>query len=254
MTHLRHAVIAAVIAPALLLAQAKKASPPSESEDGIHLSGMPLRSVILQAYRLAPAQLHSPYWMSLARIDLAGQLAPGTKPDQVRMILRQFLADQFRLTLKHQERMMKVYLLEVAEGGAKLDQTPAWDRRPGECVGSRHGSSLCHGMSMSKLASRMQSQYRRLDLGPVLDRTGLKGAFDFEYQSVSGYSSGGQLFSPALAMRDQLKPLGLTIEERKEPVEVFSVVHCDRTPKSTRFNWPLQGSPSSGADTSSAAP
>ncbi len=249
MTRAQLAAAAIMFTAALLGAQSRggqgRGGPPvapqtsavDQTAGEIHFSNITVKELILRAYHVAPVQLRGPAWFDTTRLDVDAKIPPGAQPDQ---ILKDLLAERFKLILRHQNRRMKAFVLKVSEG-AKLDPTPAWDKRPGECVQKR-ANTLCRGTPTSELAWLLVSEYLpSIKIGPVLDRTGLIGNFEFELEPRSanvfvrtgitpnsGFTIPG--ISPLLDMRRQLKPLGLTIDEQEETVEVLKVIHYERLP------------------------
>jgi uncharacterized protein (TIGR03435 family) len=234
-----------MFAPALLPAQgrggppiAPQTSAVDQSTGEITFRNITMKELILRAYRIASAQLRGPTCLDTSRLDVDAKTPPGARQDQV---LQNFLTERFKVALRRQNRRMKVYVLKVAEGGAKLDPTPAWDKRPGECVQKR-GDTLCRSTPTGELAWLLLSQYLpSINIGPVIDRTGLIGIYDFKLEPRSanvfhrtGIAANSGLtlpgVSPLLDMRRQLKPLGLTIDEQEEAVDVLKVIHCERLP------------------------
>lgn len=281
---IRNGVLAALaaFAPALLPAQGGRGgrgaseqppvtSTPPQTEPGppggdLQFLNVTVKELILRAYRIAPSQLRGPAWLTTSRLDLAGQAPSGASQNQIAPVLQDFLAEEFKLEVRRQRRVMNVYGMEAAEGGPKLDQTPTWDHRPGECEGKKHralagrpakADLICRGTSMAGLAWLLESQYfaTGLNIRPVIDRTGLPGVYDFEMDlpslNLAVASPGSSNLSLAAAppllaaapplndMRRQLEPLGLTIVERKEAVDVFQVVRCERPPSGKKFAWPI---------------
>ena len=85
---------------------------------------------------------------------------------------------------------------------------------------------------MPDLAWRLQNEWP--GIAPIFDRTGLPGTYDFDLESFRHFDLGVQKDSPIVfkvqSMQDQLKALGLTLEQRKEPVEILIVDHCEKKP------------------------
>jgi uncharacterized protein (TIGR03435 family) len=222
------------ISAALMLAQTRiptRPPAPDGSDNDIHLIDVTLRDFIGRAYHLAPQQIFGPAWLDESRLDLVGYVPPGTTRDQIPQILQTALAQRFRLAFHRQTRAMNVFLLKAAKGGAKVDQTPAWDKREPECEPTP-GLQACHATSMPDLAWRLQNEWP--GIAPIRDSTGLPGTYDFDLESIGRFSLGVQKDSPILfkvqSMQDQLKSLGLTIEQQKQPVEVLIVDHCEKKP------------------------
>lgn len=209
-------------------AQPRKGPPPDGSENDIHIFGT-IADVIVRAYQIVPQQLYGPSWLGAreSSLNMAVHVPPGTTPEQQPQILQKILAQRFGLAMHKETRVMKVYAMEVAKGGAKIDETPSWDQRPPDCDAGQY----CHGVSMAYLAWRLQGAY----LGPILDRTDLKGRYDFKLppRDVSRIRIGD--FQPiqfrVQDMNDRLKPLGLAIREMSEPAEALVVDHCEKKPR-----------------------
>jgi uncharacterized protein (TIGR03435 family) len=222
----------AILASAAAPAQSRSGPAPHRSDNDIHLLNVSLRALIARAYILAPQQIMGPAWLDETALDLVDHVPPGTTPDQVPHFLQIILARRFKLAAHRQTRVMKVFLLEVAPGGPKLDQTPAWDKRPSDCEGASFAFQACHAIPMPALAWRLQNEWP--GIAPIYDRTGLTGTYDFDLDNIRRFNLGVQKNSPikfkVQSMQDQLKSLGLTIEQQKAPVEVLIVDHCEKKP------------------------
>lgn len=197
------------------------------SENDIHLRNATLRSLIAGAYQVSLPQVIGPGWLDTDRLDLVGFVPPGTTREQVPHLLQVGLEQQFHLIVHRESRKMTAYLLELAPGGAKLDPTPSWNlgRGPGTCDYHRSGE-VCERMSMVDLAHQVESSWP--GVAPVFDQTGLKGAYDFELGRIA--RAAADMGSNLQWLQFQLKPLGLTIRQHKQPVEVIVVDHCAKKP------------------------
>ncbi len=222
------------LSAALVLAQTRiPRRPPARdgSDNDIHLIDVTLRDFIGRAYHLASQQIFGPARLDEVRLDLVGYVPPGTTRDQIPQILQTALAQRFKLAFHRQMRVMNVFFLKVAPGGAKVDPTPAWNKSEPECEPSLNGRA-CRATSMPDLAWRLQNEWP--GIAPIYDRTGLTGVYDFSLYSASLFSLGVQRDSPIVfkvqSMQDQLKSLGLTLEQRREPVEILIVDHCEKKP------------------------
>lgn len=241
---MRRAITIAIFST-LAFGQARSGAPASRpfdpSDNDIHVFGA-IADVIERAYHVAPQALFGPSWLGAQQsmLNMSVHVPPGTTRKDEPRILQEILAQRFRLVVHRETRMMKVYAMEAAKTGAKLDETPAWDKRDPDCDRGPYGAQFCHRISMAALASRLESAY----LGPIVDRTGLRGVYDFELLALTGFTMGAGGGAPvqfrAQAMNDRLKSLGLTIRERTEPVEVLIVDHCEKSPlPETPANAPL---------------
>ncbi|HTX33864.1 MAG TPA: TIGR03435 family protein [Bryobacteraceae bacterium] len=154
--------------------------------------------------------------------DIEARAAGTPSEDQIRLMLQTVLTDRFHLRLHRETKVMPVYDLVVAKGGSKLkagqggelmlDGRPApagvgmWATRTGPRLVSKGGS-------MGQLAEALARALK----GPVMDRTGITGTFDFDvrYALDTLPSQPGSTADAApleTAIREQL---GLRLERAK---------------------------------------
>jgi uncharacterized protein (TIGR03435 family) len=144
------------------------------------------------------------------------------------------------LKVHRETKELPVYALVVAKNGPKLKATNIQSADPCRIYGTSEGGDRYQGCTVATLAS-----YLPLALGRVvLDRTGLKGRYDFtlEYAdqdsaAVSSVPTGGGAASdnplpPApsgpsvfTAVQEQL---GLKLEPTKGPVDMIIIDHMER--------------------------
>lgn len=134
---------------------------------------------------------------------------------------------------------MPVYALVVTKSGPKLKLNPEdpTKAKPSAMLG--RGSGTFTNSSMAVLAARLSEQLGR----PVLDRTDLKGGYDFTLEwtpasgeggaellglpqraepPAAGESNGPSIFT---ALQDQL---GLKLEQQKGPVDMIIIDHVEK--------------------------
>jgi uncharacterized protein (TIGR03435 family) len=173
------------------------------------------------------------------------RLAQLTK-DQEKMeqqhMLQTLLADRFKLKIRWETRQGPTYDLVVARKGPKMqlakgdppsaEELKVWGDRPIPPLYQRGDSGVgfdfvAHGCSMSDLAETLAGQFGR----PVVDRTGLKGKYDFtlHYQDarLTDRSADDQNPTPPLdmAIQDQL---GLKLEPAKGPIQFLVIDHIEK--------------------------
>ena len=229
------------------------------------------RMIIEFAYNVRDFQLEGgPSWIGSAGYDIDAKLEDSLvgelqklpteqRLDQNRLMMQSLLADRFKLSVTHSTKELPVYALVVAKGGPKLNEAappaiqgnaaaspPASARgsvpptRPGPGAGStlsisRDGEAIFKAKSMS-IAVLLDTLSRQLGR-QILDRTGLKGAYDFTLQytpetPILGLqdpgaapppdSSGTSIFT---ALQEQL---GLRLELTKGPVDVLVIDHIEQ--------------------------
>jgi len=223
-------------------------------------------SLIEYAFHVWPFQLSSgPAWIKSANYDIEAKMEESVansleklpsdqRQQQRRMMVESLLEDRFNLKTRRQTRELPVYALVVAKKGPRLSEL-----RPGETsrdafkgpdgrtyagplmsVLSGYSQIKGAGGSMGSLAEVLTEFLGRT----VLDRTGLKGTYDYtlrwtrdEYQNgIVGLVAGEQDLKPPTetessppsiftAIQEQL---GLRLESTKGPVDVLVIDHIER--------------------------
>lgn len=227
-----------------------------------------LKALIMLAYNIGPDKLTGATgWMDSEKYDViatapegaikgsVGRQAQWTGPNgqsakwtalpadseggrQIRGMLQALLADRFQLKIQPETKELPVYALLVGKDGPKLQESK------GESVQIRSGSGpgefSFQGTPMSTLAITLTWLTGR----PVLDKTGLKGNYDFKLQwtpdenqmqmfrgtgggAASNLSTAAEPSGPSIftALQEQL---GLRLESTKGPVETFVVEHAEK--------------------------
>jgi uncharacterized protein (TIGR03435 family) len=136
-------------------------------------------------------------------------------------LLQSLLEDRFRLKVHREDRPSTVYSLVVAKNGPKL--------KPGDTANPSMGNSLqdgkmvlkADGLSMGSLARFLSRQAGR----PVVDKTGLTGAYDVKLEWSPDQNADSAAESIFSAMQEQL---GLRIEATKAPVNFVVVDSVER--------------------------
>jgi uncharacterized protein (TIGR03435 family) len=152
---------------------------------------------------------------------------------RVQRMLRNLLAERFKLVLHRETKEVPVYALTVANGGPKLqhsDDAPC--TLPGDSPVKPSGTPNCtlalRNASMAKFAASIVLLDR-----PVVDKTGITGNFDFRLifdsrQSLlrlgtdPSDSTGPSIFT---ALQQQL---GLKLESSKARVEVLVIDRVEK--------------------------
>jgi len=175
---------------------------------------------------------------------------PSTMTDDERKVLearlhariRALLADRFNLKAHLETREMPVYALTIAKGGSKLKTAEdAAGGPPRRGLMGGRGQLTGTGATLDLLIHLLSNATGRT----VIDRTGLKGAYDFKLEWTPdpgemgimgppppGSPPGEKEASPApdgpslfTALQEQL---GLKLEPTKGPVQVVVVDHVEK--------------------------
>jgi len=185
-----------------------------------------------------------PEWAFRDRFDLRARAAsdfvnePSGEPRQFVTMLQHLLADEFDLVVHRERRTIPIYAL-VRFGstlGPRLRPSALNCWRPGEGRVPAipvHPRQWCHSQFLRKGITEAASMAwlagvvgvrQRLDR-PVLDRTGLAGAYDIEWLPPP----------PDLPVLPTLETqLGLTLQERTEPIDLLVVDRIDHPKERTR--------------------
>jgi uncharacterized protein (TIGR03435 family) len=221
-----------------------------------------LKQLIALAYNVRDMQVSGgPSWVDSERFDVNAKeedadaaalekLPPEQRSEQLRLRVQSLLADRFKLTLRHETKDFPIYALVVAKNGPKLQESKPGgtaikgpDGRPAggqQMMRMGPGELNAQGIPMESLARLLSQQLGRT----VVDKTGLKGNYDFTLQwapeqgraaMIQGpppgpgtvaapppESSGPSIFT---AIQEQL---GLKLESQKGPVENLVIDHVEK--------------------------
>jgi uncharacterized protein (TIGR03435 family) len=181
-----------------------------------------------------------PSWLDSDRFDVVAKASQGTPVATVRLMLQKLLEDRFHLVVHREEKVMKVYSMVVAKGGAKLAEAKGGDQ---VCVPSIGNDNVyhreCHNMTMAELAEQLPTYAPRFFEGrPVVDATNVQGAWDFrlDWTPLSGGLAGlqaapGQEFDTGTTIFSTMeKRLGLKLEQREQSMTIIVIDQVDRVP------------------------
>lgn len=224
------------------------------SPDRFVATNVPVRFLILYAYRLLDHQLvGAPAWTSDKAFDVVGTYPGQRRPtdSEIRIMLQNMLADRFDLKLHHEQRELPAYDLVVLRKDGRMGpqfhksdvDCAAWiaEKHPKTAEGNPSPVSLSTkrpectmiatrryltggARTMQDLAAALQSMLSR----PVVDRTGLMGVYDIDLQWAptdlrAGEAEGSTSNeSPSLftALEEQL---GLKLVSHKEEFDILVV-------------------------------
>lgn len=197
-----------------------------------------LFALIQWAYEMEDFRIAGgPAWIKSDRFDIAAVSEGTPSIAQLRLMLRPLLADRFHLQVDREMKEMPVYDLSVAKGGSKLKEgkcigTPSPANPCGGTTGSSRGILIGRVAPIQVLAQALSGILSR----PVLDRTRLGGAYDFDLRWTPDETlrqGPGDPDAPAVddnagsiftAMQEQL---GLMLRSARGLVDVLVIEHAD---------------------------
>jgi uncharacterized protein (TIGR03435 family) len=209
----------------------------------VRLINQTVRQILYSAYQTQDYRVvGGPAWLATDRFDVAAKSGTDASlPERLQMV-RALLADRFGLRMHAETREQPIYVLEVAER----------DRRPGPalkvsaCVPTGPNGPATADALLDRCFNRnspgmlaagggtldgLANQLGRLAVigRPVVNKTELAGAFDYELKFApdAAASAGGDAVAIFTALREQL---GLRLEPSRAPVEVFVIDAANAPP------------------------
>ncbi len=166
-----------------------------------------------------------PNWLNTDRFDVVAMAGSNAPQASLRTRLQKLLAERFQLVAKTGESPVAVYALVLAKGPGKESSGTGDPDCKLETEGGR--SYTCHHVSMTSIAERLRLIAPGYFDKPVVDRTGLKGVYDFRLEWVGRNQFRGE---PASRFSWVEKPLGVKVEQQTVPMPSLTVESVSRTP------------------------
>jgi len=185
-----------------------------------------LTGILQTAFKVDRLDLEAPNWLDSERFDITAKV-PDEKASlaERRQMLQALFVDRFGLAFHHETKIRAGFGLVVARKGAKI--------QPVEDVGGHNNDNRPGTMerlrtTIGDFASALAYTIKQ----PVVDQTHMEGRYNvvltYTPDSGSGVpaaaSDGPSIFT---AIEEQL---GLKLEPRKVPVDIFVVDHCQKMP------------------------
>jgi uncharacterized protein (TIGR03435 family) len=168
--------------------------------------------------------------------DVVARVPVEAAKEQIPRMLQTLLAQRFKLALHRDQKVMQIYALEVAKNGPKMHESADDDKGESGCGRSfaeTQGATLaavCRKMSSSNVAQQLQALAPGYFTdGPILDKSGLKGVYDFKLEWITRVEANNGSDGPTIFDAVQ-KQLGLKLDARKESVEFLVIDHCEKEP------------------------
>jgi len=166
------------------------------------------------------------------RYDIVAKASAPATEQELRAMLAPLLAERFHLKVHRETRVLPVYVLAPAKGGAKIKEGDGGEQyvSPDPRGGFRYQNYPIGALAAT--LSLMRSVGR-----PVIDRTGLTGRYTFNanLQDLPPGASEGDLKAATIQSENTVfsaleTQLGLKLNAAREPVEMLVVDHVDRVP------------------------
>ena len=189
------------------------------------------------AWKVEPQTVFGgPNWLEFDQFDIAATAPPSSSPETVALMLQSLLAERFKLVLHKDTRPMPAYALTAVRGNLKL-KAAAGDGNP-ECryqpppAGSTFGRAYsCRNMTMAAFAERLHGIADDYLTDPVVDSTGIEGAWDFDlkWNYRSQVLQAGAEHTTIFGAVERQLGLSLTLQKTPAPVLVIDRVNEEPT-------------------------
>ncbi len=202
-----------------------------------------LESLIAFAYQIDNFQFSgAPDWLDSERYDIEAKASEDLTSASMRPMLQALLEDRLQLKFHHETKEEAVYALLVGKTG-KLQDAGACSTPPGTTppppkpgglpppgcgsLATLRGRIIAQKVPIGRLVAALASLTERM----VFDETNLTGKYDIDLRYAPDMDTPGQTQadpnSPSLftALQEQL---GLKLESKKGPVEIFVIDHVER--------------------------
>lgn len=150
--------------------------------------------------------------------------------DSLRAMLQSLLIDRFQLKFHRETKTGGVYILRRGAGPLRLKPTEQPSPEKPDPQNNKSFGSIGRGSGYSIFVTSMPELARFASTfvihAPVIDQTGLEGAFD--YRQKSDRDGTNNVDDNLGTFRDFLSEAGLKLDRDKGPVETFVIDHAEK--------------------------
>lgn len=197
------------------------------------------------AYRVDDSAISGmPSWFRSDRFDVVAKGSPNTSDPELRTMMQNLLALEFKLSVRNVQTAQDAFALIVAKGGPKLQKASGQPLPALSAAAARNeqddpnehcrrsydkntgNHAECRNISVPELARRLRSLAPAYFDRPVVDQTGITGTYDLTLE----WTGRDQLDSlGGLTIFDAVtKELGLKLEQRKVPLPAIAIDHVEQ--------------------------
>ena len=191
---------------------------------------MTLEDMLMFGYGVLPNMIVGlPKWAKESQFDVVATAGRDIPNGTLRIMLQALLAERFKLLSHQEDRAMPALVIVVGKGGSKLQRASggqphcSWTGLPAG-VSRRE----CVNMTLSELAKQLPGLGgTAVDL-PVVDQTGLSGAWDFHLDVKLAPPNAAITAEPeSPTIFDAFQQNGLELQRRKLPLPVLVIDHVE---------------------------
>jgi len=182
-----------------------------------------LKLMMTVAYRVNYQQISGPAWISDDLFNVNARAEKPSSIEELHTMLQNMVAERFRLRIHTEMKTRPVYVLSADKSGIKMKPSRT------------ESDPLVSQPAQWTLAARSTPMnYFSWLLGlfvdrPIIDRTGLKDAYDFTLNWNPDLSADTSADNSAPGLVEALKKdLGLRLEAQNGPLEILVIDHAER--------------------------
>jgi uncharacterized protein (TIGR03435 family) len=184
-----------------------------------------LVDVIVHVYPTRRIQMQGgPDWIDSKRFDIVAKADEDegeVKPEQWNEMVQTLLEKRFKLVFHRETKEMPVYALVVGNNPPKLQEAKEGEQTA--LVPGDRGQMNFQKMPIEGLVNTLSNMLHT----PMVDKTGIKGDFDFTLDPPQLATRGAAESYADLALAAVKEQLGFKVERRKEPLEITIIDHAE---------------------------
>ncbi len=211
-----------------------------------------LTNLMTRAFNVQYDQVSGPDFLRTGFFDITAKVPAGATSDDFRAMLRNLLAERFKLAVHTETREMQVFDLLTAKGGPKLKKAaenggsgglhgesavptpPQPDKEgypkiggPGMVIQNGHAAMYQPKWNMDNLAGLLTGQLHR----PVTNATGLDGEYEIRLYWVTESVRASAATDPGPGLEQAIQDqLGLRLVAKKGSSDIVVVDHFEKAP------------------------
>ena len=215
-----------------------KPSKPDDQNSGFHSSGRnifveneTMNDLISFAYGVHVKQIaDAPPWFSSEHFDIQGfpDIEGAPNVTQYREMVKKLLTDRFHLQFQREKREMACFVLTVTKGGPKIAATKSAPDAMQDQTGSINEGHIFWRFTDNSMPEFAQFLQMAVLDRPVVDKTGLKGKFDFNLQWTTNPDAATDPAAAPGFITAVQEQAGLKVEPTKAEVDVLAITHVEQ--------------------------
>jgi uncharacterized protein (TIGR03435 family) len=212
-------------------------SGPTREGDRYVIYALSMDALISNAYSVPENQVvGGPSWLDFDRYDIEAKTPATTSDADAKLMLKALLDERFHLNIHKGTVSMPVRTLYLEKGTSKLKASDGKEEAQCKWQPPDPGAPPminydCHNQTMDGLGQMLNSFGGFQDKRPVIDKTGLKGGFDFKLSWTPDGPAHAMAGADAQPLTDALSSeLGLKLASETAPREALLVGSVDEEP------------------------